>query len=99
MENNTVTVQILGRDYRLKSNNEPEQMQRAAAYLDRKMRELNASGLTSREAVSVMAALQIADELLVAQNENTRLRRKLEELSAPAVIRSRRNLGYSICPA
>lgn len=29
----------------------------------------------------------------------SRLRRKLEELSAPAVIRSRRNLGYSICPA
>ena len=80
MENNSVTVQILGRDYRLKSTTPPEQMQRAAAYLDRKMRELGASGLTSREAVSVMAALQIADELLVAQNENTRLRRKLDEM-------------------
>ncbi|MBQ1945344.1 MAG: cell division protein ZapA [Clostridia bacterium] len=81
MENNTVTVQILGRDYRLKSNNEPEQMQRAAAYVDRKMRELSAAGLTSREAVSVLAALQLADELLISQSENTRLRRKLDEMS------------------
>lgn len=80
METNSVTVQILGRDYRLRSNTPPEQTQRAAAYVDRKMRELNASGLTSREAVSVMAALQLADELLKAQDENTRLRRKLDEM-------------------
>ena len=80
MENNSVTVQILGRDYRLTSTTPPGQMQRAAAYVDRKMRELNASGLTSREAVSVMTALQLADELLRAQDENTRLRRKLDEM-------------------
>ena len=81
MENNSVTIQILGRDYRLKTTASPEQTQRAAAYVDRKMRELTAAGLTSREAVSVRAALQLADELLVAQSENTRLRRKLDEMS------------------
>jgi len=81
MENNSVTVHILGREYRLKSTTPPDQMQRAAAYVDRKMRELSAAGLTSREAASVMAALQLADELLKAQDENTRLRRKLDEMS------------------
>ena len=80
MENIPVTVQIMGRDYRLTSPNPPEHMQRAATYVDRKMRELNAAGLTGREAVSVMTALTLADELLRAQDENTRLRRKMDEL-------------------
>ena len=80
MENIPVTVQIMGRDYRLTSPNPPEHMQRAAAYVDRNMRELYAAGLTGREAVSVMTALTLADELLRAQDENTRLRRKMDEL-------------------
>lgn len=80
MESIPVTVTILGREYRLKSQTPPEHMQRAAACVDRKMRELNASGLTGREAVSVMTALTLADELLRAQDENTHLRRQLDEL-------------------
>jgi len=80
MESIPVTVQIFGREYRLKSQNPPEHMQRAAAYVDRSMRELNASGLTGREAVSVMTALTLADELLRAQDENTRLRRQLDSM-------------------
>ena len=80
MENNSVTVQILGREYRLTSPNPPEHMQRAAACVDRKMRELNAAGMTGREAVSVMTALTLADELLRAQDENTRLRRQLDNM-------------------
>lgn len=81
MENAAVVVQIMGRDYRLTSTTPPAQVQRAAAYVDRRMRELSAAGLQSREALSVMTALQMADELLRAQDENTRLRRKLDELS------------------
>ena len=80
MESIPVTVTILGREDRLKSHTPPEHMQRAAACVDRKMRELNASGLTGREAVSVMAALTLADELLRAQDENMHLRRQLDEL-------------------
>jgi len=81
MENAAVVVQIMGRDYRLTSTTPPAQVQRAAAYVDRRMRELSAAGLQSREALSVMTALQMADELLRTQDENTRLRRKLDELS------------------
>jgi len=36
--------------------------------------------MTGREAISVMAALTLADELLRTQDENTRLRRKMDEL-------------------
>ena len=81
MENTPVIVQIMGRDYRLTSTAPREHTQRAAAYVDRRMRELSAAGLQGHEALSVMTALQMADELLRAQDENTRLRRKLDELN------------------
>jgi len=43
------------------------------------MRELMASGIANREAAAVLAALTYADELIRAQDDNTRLRRKLDE--------------------
>ena len=50
-----------------------------ASLVDRKMRELMAAGIINREAAAVMAALTLADELIKSQDDNTRLRRKLDE--------------------
>ena len=79
MSVNTVTVTIAGREFSLNSTGCPESVQRTAALVDRKMRELMAGGIANREAAAVLAALTYADELIRAQDDNTRLRRKLDE--------------------
>ena len=79
MEHTTLSVQIAGRDYTLTSADSPEHTQRVASLVDRKMRELMAAGIINREAAAVMAALTLADEPIKSQDDNTRLRRKLDE--------------------
>ena len=79
MNVNTVTVQIAAKDYCLNSTDAPEHEQRMAALVDRRMRELMAGGVANRESAAVLAALTYADELIKAQDDNTRLRRKLDE--------------------
>ena len=79
MNVNTVTVQIAAKEYSLNSTDAPEHVQRTAALVDRKMRELMAGGVANRESAAVLAALTYADELIRAQDDNTRLRRKLDE--------------------
>ena len=79
MNVNTVSVQIAAKEYSLNSTDTPEHVQRTAALVDRKMRELMAGGVANREAAAVLAALTYADELIRAQDDNTRLRRKLDE--------------------
>ena len=71
------TLRIAGRDYTLTSADAPEHVRRVGVYLDRKIAETASSGFVNREAASVIAGLTIADELLTAQDDNTRLRREL----------------------
>ena len=73
----TYTLRIAGRDYTLTSSDAPEHVHRVAVYLDRKLAETASSGFLNREAAAVIAGLSIADELLTAQDDNTRLRREL----------------------
>ena len=76
MEKQKTTVFLAGREYTLVSSDPPEYMRRVAAYADRKLRETAAaSRLPPREA-DALAALNLADEVLKAQDENSRLRRE-----------------------
>lgn len=61
-----VDITILGREYRVAcADEERESLLTAAAFLDRRMREIRDSAkLTGNEKVAVMAALNIAHELL-----------------------------------
>lgn len=79
MSSITVSVHIAGRDYTLTSGGSAEQIQRVAALVDRKMRELMAGGVANRESAAVLAALTYAEELIRAEDDNTLLRRKLDE--------------------
>ena len=81
MNVNNVTVQIAGRELSLNSTDSPETVQRMAALVDRKMRELMAGGIANRETAAMMAAMTYVSELIRAQDDNTRLRRKLDEAS------------------
>ena len=71
------TLRIAGRDYTLTSADSPEHVKRVAVYVDRKIAETGSSGFVNREGSAVIAGLAMADELLTAQDDNTRLRREL----------------------
>ena len=60
MSVNTVTVTIAGREFSLNSTDSPESVQRTAALVDRKMRELMAGGIANREAAAACSLAPIA---------------------------------------
>ena len=63
-------VTILGRSYKVTcSDDERDDLLQAVQYLDQKMTEIRASGkVGSTERIAVMAALNIAHELLTSRN-------------------------------
>ena len=63
---NTVEVTLLGRTYRVAcEEGERESLMQAVAYLDGKMNEIRKAGkVTGSERIAVMAALNVAHELL-----------------------------------
>jgi len=65
----SLDVQILGRDFRVSCTEDEEpELLRAVEYLDRKMREIRDQGkVLGAERIAVMAALNIANELLTTR--------------------------------
>ncbi len=63
---NTVEVTLLGRTYRVAcAEGERESLMQAVAYLDAQMNEIRKAGkVTGSERIAVMAALNVAHELL-----------------------------------
>ena len=75
-----VVVQILGEEYRIASEGDPAEVQRVAEYVDRKMRELLArQGNLPRGKVAVLAAMDIAAELLNVLQERQLITEKAHE--------------------
>lgn len=66
----TLDVTIMGRTYKVAcSDEERNALLSAVAYLDRKMTEIKTAGrVASAERIAVMAALNIAHELLSSRN-------------------------------
>ncbi len=79
--NPPIKVQILGKEYPIAC---PEDQQHelliAARYLDDKMRQIRGAGrVIGTERIAVMAALNIAHELLQAQQQNKLLSQDLRD--------------------
>jgi cell division protein ZapA len=75
-----VLVHILGEEYRIASEGDPAEVQRVAEYVDRKMRELQArQGSLPRGKVAVLAAMDIAAELLNVLQERQLIAEKAHE--------------------
>lgn len=68
----TLDVVIMGRTYKVScSEDERSALLSAVAYLDRKMTEIKTAGrVASAERIAVMAALNIANELLSSRNNS-----------------------------
>ena len=69
----TLDVSLLGRDYKIACDeSERAELDGAVAMLDRRMREIRAAGKTGgAERIAVMAALNLAHDLLRARRDRT----------------------------
>lgn len=76
-----VSVRILDREFKVMCTpSERRGLMEAALFLDSQMREIRESGkLTSMEKIAVMCALNLADELLKARQENTERRDQVDQ--------------------
>ena len=82
MEKQKTTVRVAGRDYTLVSSDAPEYITRVAAYVDRKITETALATRMNVDKAAVLVSLNIADELMKAHDENSRLRREIAALRA-----------------
>jgi cell division protein ZapA (FtsZ GTPase activity inhibitor) len=60
----SVTVKILGREYRVRSDADAKHLEEVAAYVDRVLREVQGRFGSDTQAAAVLAALNIASELV-----------------------------------
>ena len=81
-------VRIAGKRYTLSASGTAEHVKRMIGLLNERLSEVAAvSPRTDRETAAIAAALSMADELINAQDDNTRLRRELTEAHEHAAIR------------
>ena len=84
MEKQKITVTVAGKNYTLVSGDPPEYVKRVAAFVDRKLRETETvTNLPSAQA-AVLTCFNLAEDLLKAQDENTLLRKQMEQLARSA---------------
>lgn len=84
MEKQKTIVRVAGRDYTLVSSDTPEYISRVAAYVDRQIRETSLAAHLPVDKAAVLVSLNMADELMKSQDENSRLRRELASLREKA---------------
>ncbi len=80
MEKQKITVRVAGKEYTLVSSDTQEHLSRVAAYVDRKLNETMYATRMPLSNTAVLVAMNIADELMKAHDENSRLRRELNAL-------------------
>ena len=76
-----VVVRLMGHDYTMVTDQDPEQVQRMAQYVDRKMRELAIVTRAQENVVPILTCITLAEELFRSQDENNRLLRELAALA------------------
>ncbi len=78
----SVTVQIAGVKYALKTDEDDRWVKAVAAFVDAKIREAQKQSRTpDTQAVAVLTALQIAEELFTERRQSGELKRKIREKS------------------
>ena len=78
VETDVSVVRILGREYRISGDEQPEHLERVAAYLDGLLRDIQAT-LPDTQDAAMLAALNLASEI-VALREGQMDRRRVQSL-------------------
>lgn len=80
VEKSATTVEIFGREYKIKGVGDERYVQSIAKYVDDKMREVsNESSLPSQDRLAILAALNIADELFQERQQSFDVCSSIEE--------------------
>ena len=80
-EPKTISVNIYGQDYMLKSTGDEEYIHKIAKIVQERMKEVESTGLDANSQqlkIAVLAAMNIADELLQSEDKKNRLITKIE---------------------
>ena len=77
MKKNKISVRLMGREYALLTDQQPERVQTVARYVDRKMKELQITARVPEAVLPMLTVMTIGDELFSAQQENIRLKKEL----------------------
>lgn len=75
---NRITVNICGEEYTLVAEENAAYMEQVAAKVDEKMSEMIAGAKASRYDAAVLAAVNLADELLKSEQASENLRRQIK---------------------
>ena len=75
---NRVTVNICGEDYTLVAEENTAYMEQVAALVDKKMSEILTGAKVGRSDAAVLAAVNLADELLKSEQTAENLRRQVK---------------------
>ena len=75
---NRITMSICGEDYTLVADESAAYMEKVGALVDEKMTQLQEGAHVSRIDAAVLTAVNLADELLKAQEAAENLRRQLK---------------------
>ena len=80
IEKNATTVEIFGREYKIRGVADEQYIQEVAGYVDKKMREVSAgSSLPSQDRLAILAALNIADELFQERKQLVDVQTDIEQ--------------------
>ena len=76
----SVTVQVAGHKYTLRTDDDDRLVKSLAAHVDAKFREIQrASRSPDTQAVAILTALQVAEELFQARQEAADLKKRVRE--------------------
>lgn len=80
IEKNATTVEIFGREYKIRGVADEQYIHQVASYVDKKMKEVSAgSSLPSQDRLAILAALNIADELFQERKQLVDVRAGIEQ--------------------
>jgi len=82
MEKIRTTVRIAGKDYTIASYDSEEYVNRVAAWVNRRMDELNAATHLPAAQLAVLTAVNAADDMMKSRDEIRRLQAELDDLRA-----------------
>lgn len=76
----SVVVQVAGQRYTLKTDDDDKLVKSLAAYVDGKFREVQrATRSPDTQAVAILTALQVAEELFQTREESVELKKRVRE--------------------
>jgi len=80
LEKNATTVEIFGREYKIRGVADEQYILKVASYVDKKMREVSSgSSLPSHDRLAILAALNIADELFQERKQSSEVHTNIEQ--------------------